>query len=131
MSEPLLQFTFELDDPHLEIAEKLNFATKLLPILRDRAPVERVDRAENLNPHPNAKPGIETLVGVLSAEVTLSNLKKFLQFLGDRPQDKPIKGSIKVGENAIEFEVKSRLELEALEKTALNLIAALNQKNDD
>ncbi len=46
----LLQFTFELDDPHLEIAEKLNFATKLLPILRDRAPVERVDRAENLNP---------------------------------------------------------------------------------
>jgi hypothetical protein len=67
----------------------------------------------------------------LSAEVTLSNLKKFLQFLGDRLQDKPIKGSIKVGENAIEFEVKSRLELEALEKTALNLIAALNSKTDD
>ena len=54
-----------------------------------------------------------------------------MDFKGDRLQDKPIKGRIKVGENAIEFEVKSRLELEALKKTALNLIAALNSKIDD
>ena len=50
-------------------------------------------------------------------------------FLGDRLQDKPIKGKIKVGENEVEFEVKSRQELAEFEKIALNLIAAMNGDN--
>ena len=45
--------------------------------------------------------------------------------MGAHLQDKPIKGSIKVGDNPVEFEVKSRQELAEFEKTALNLITAM------
>ena len=36
-----------------------------------------------------------------------------------------MQGSIKVGDNPVEFEVKSRQELAEFEKTALNLITAM------
>ncbi|MGB5709349.1 MAG: hypothetical protein WBM44_00340, partial [Waterburya sp.] len=59
------------------------------------------------------------------ALVHVKDIKAFLGFLGDRLQDKPIKGRIKVGENEVEFEVKSRRELAELEKTALKLLSAM------
>jgi|GEM_PF-476683 len=122
----IIQFTFGLDEPEIEDSERLKFATKLLPELRELDEVKRADRAELLNPEPGAKPAFETLVGFLTAEVSLANIKKFLAFLGDRLQDKPIKGKIKIGDNQVEFEVKSRQELADVEKIALNLIAAMS-----
>ena len=62
---------------------------------------------------------------MVTAEVSFKNIKGFLGFFGDRLQDKPIKGSIAVGNNKVEFEVKSRQELAEFEKTALTLIAAM------
>ena len=123
--EQMIQFTFGLDDPELEEQERLKFAKKLLPELRNLDEVEKADRAEDLNPEVGSKPGFATLIGTLTAQVSFNNLIGFLDFLGDRLQDKPIKGSIKMGDRELEFEVKSRKELAEFEKTALNLIAAM------
>lgn len=121
--EETIQFTFGLDDPEDE--QKLKFAQKLLRELRNLDEVERAERTENLIPEAGSKPGFETILGVLTAEISFKNIKTFFGFLGDRLQDKPIKGSIKVGDNQVEFEVKSRKELAEFEKTALKLIAAM------
>jgi hypothetical protein len=122
----MIEFTFGLDEPEVEDSERLKFARKLLQELRQLDEVERVDRAENLNPEAGSKPGFETLLGILTAEVSFKNFKIFLEFLGDRLQDKLIKGKIKVGDNEVEFEVKSHQELAEFEKTALNLITAMS-----
>ena len=123
--ERIIQFTFGLDEPELEDSERLKFVKKLLPELRNLDEVEKADRAEDLTPEVGSKPGLATLIGTLTAQVSFNNITGFLGFLGDRLQDKQIKGSIKVGDNEVEFEVKSRQELAEFEKTALNLIAAM------
>ncbi len=135
MAEPredatIIQFTFGLDDPELEDEERLRFSKKLLPELRNLDEVERASRAEDLTPEAGSKPGFATLIGTLTAQVSFKNIKRFLGFLGDRLQDKPIKGSIKVGDNEVEFEVKSRQELAEFEKTALRLIEAMGGDNN-
>ncbi len=124
--EGTIQFTFGLDAPELEDEERLKFAKKLLRELRNLDEVEKVDRTEDLTPEAGSKPGFATLIGSITALVHVKDIKAFLGFLGDRLQDKPIKGSIKVGDNEVEFEVKSRQELAEFEKTALNLIAAMS-----
>ncbi len=130
--EGTIQFTFGLDQPELEDEQRLKFAKKLLRELRNLDEVERADRTEDLTPEAGSKPGFATLIGSVTALVQLKNIQAFLGFLGDRLQDKPIKGSIKVRDNEVEveFEVKSRQELAEIEKTALNLIAAMSgEKN--
>lgn len=122
-----IEFVLGLDDPDLEDEQKLKFARNLLRELRDLDEVEKADRTEDLNPEVGSKPGFATLIGSITALVHVKNIRAFFGFLGDRLQDKPIKGSIKVGENQVKFEVKSRQELAEFEKTALNLIAAMNQ----
>ncbi len=126
--EGTIQFTFGLDEPELEDEQRLKFAKKLLRELRNLDEVERADRTEDLTPEAGSKPGFATLIGSITALVKVKNIKAFLGVLGDilRLQDKPIKGSIKVGDNQVEFEVKSRQELAEFEKTALNLIAAMS-----
>jgi glucose-6-phosphate dehydrogenase assembly protein OpcA len=62
---------------------------------------------------------------LLQAEVSFKSIKAFVGFLGDRLADKPVKVKVKVGDKETEIEAKSRQELAELEKTALNLIAAM------
>ena len=123
--EPIIQFTFAVDDPELDDDRRQRLAHRLLQELRNLDEVERADRTEDLHPEAGSKPGFATLIGILTAEVSVKNIKGFLEFLGDRLQDKPIKGSIKMGDNQVEFEVKSRQELAEFEKTALKLIEAM------
>ena len=89
MAEPredatIIQFTFGLDDSELEDEERLKFAKKLLPELRNLDEVERAERAEDLTPEAGSKPGFATLIGTLTAQVSFKNIKGFLGFLGDR-----------------------------------------------
>ncbi len=128
--EETIQFTFGLDQPELEDEQRLKFAQKLLRELRDLDEVEKADRTEDLTPEAGSKPGFATVIGSVTAIIPVKYIRAFLDFLGDRLQDKPIKGSIKVGDNKIEFEVKSRQELAEFEKTALNLIAAMSGESN-
>ncbi len=124
--EKIIQFTFGLDEPELEDEERLKFSKKLLRELRNLDEVERADRTEDLDPEAGSKPGFATLIGTLTAQVSFNNILGFLGFLGDRLANKSIKGSIAVGNNKVEFEVKSRQELAAFEETTLKLIAAMS-----
>ena len=130
--EETIQFTFGLDEPELEDEQRLKFAKNLLRELRNLDEVERADRTEDLTPEAGSKPGFATVIGSITTLVQVKKIKAFLGILGDilRLQDKPIKGNIKVGDNQVEFEVKSRQELAEFETTALNLIAAMSQSSN-
>ncbi len=122
----ILEITFGLADAELEDDERLKFAKKLLPELRQLDEVQKADRTEDLDTETGAK-GFSTLAGFLTAEVSIANIKTFLGWMGDRLQDKPIKGKVKIGDSEVEFEVKSRQELAELEQTTLKLIEALRR----
>lgn len=122
---PTIQFTFAVNDPELEDAERQEIAKKLLHQLRQLDEVERVDRAADLNQEEGAKAVFATLVGVLTAEVSVDNVKKVLGFIGDRLGDKPIVIKVKVGDQEVEINAKSRQELAEAEKVANNLLAQM------
>ena len=125
--ETIIQFTFGLNEPELEDEERLKFSQKMLRELRNLDEVERAERTEDLEPEAGSKIGFATLIGILTAHVSLKNLKKFWDFLVDRLQDKPIKGKIKSGDKELEFEVHSRHELAELEKTALKIFSVIGE----
>ena len=134
--EKIIQFTFGLDDPELEDEERLRFSRRMLRELRDIDEVEKAERTEDPNPEASSmpgfisKPGFTILIGVVTASVGIDNVKKFLEFLVDRLQDKPMKVIIKVGEKEIVIEAHSRYELAKLKKTALDFVKAMDEDND-
>jgi hypothetical protein len=129
--EPTIKFTFAVDDPELDDERRQKIASKLLREIRDLDEVEKADRAEDLNPEAGSKPGFATLIGVLTAEVSIKNVKGFLSFLGDRLGDKPIKISVKVKgeEKEVNIEAKSLRELLEGERVANDLLAAMDGGN--
>jgi hypothetical protein len=123
-----IQFTFAVDDPELDDERKDKIARQLLPELRNLDEVVKADRAEDINPEAGSK-GFATLVGVLTAEVSIKNIKGFLSFLSDRLGDKPIEISVKVGDKEVSIKAKSRQELLESEKIAKDLLAAMGGDN--
>ncbi len=128
--EPIIQFTFAVDDPELDDDRRQKLAGRLLRELRDLDEVEKCARTEDLHPEEGSKPGIATLVGVLTAEVSVKNIKGFLEFLGDRLQDKPIKIQVKVGDRETKIEAKSRKELLEAERVAKELLTAMGKEGN-
>ena len=124
-----IQFTFAIDDPELDDDRRLKIASKLLRELRDSDEVEKADRAEDLNPEAGSKPGFATLIGVLTAQVSIKNIKTFLAFLGDRLKDQSLEITVKVGEKEVSIKAKSRQELLESEKIAKDLLAAMGGDN--
>ncbi|NEQ24133.1 MAG: hypothetical protein F6K28_34425 [Microcoleus sp. SIO2G3] len=122
---PTVQLTFAVNDPELDDEERQKVAQKLLRQLEQLDEVEKVGRAEDSNLEDGSKSVLATLVGVLTAEVSVENVKKVLGFVGDRLSDKPIIIKVKVGEQEVEIEAKSRKELEEAEKVANNLLARM------
>ena len=127
---PNIYITFGLNAPDLEDEEKSKFAKKLLKQLRDCDQVEKVDRTEDLNPEQGSRPAFATLIGFLTAEVNVKNIKGFLSFLGDRIQDKSVKIKVKVGEKEIEIVANSESELEKLEEKALKLMEKMKEETN-
>jgi hypothetical protein len=120
-----VQLTFAVNDPELDDEERQEIAQKLLRQLKQLDEVERVERAEDLSQEEGVRVVLATLVGVLTAKVSVENVGKVLGFVGDRLIDKPIIIKLKVGEQEVEIEAKSRKELEEAEKVANNLLARM------
>jgi hypothetical protein len=119
---PTIQFTFAVNDPELEDAERQEIAKKLLHQLRQLDEVERADRAADLNQEEGARAVLATLVGVLTAEVSAENFKTVLGFIGDRLGNKPIVIKLKVGDQEIQIEAKSPKDLPEVERVTNNLL---------
>jgi methyl coenzyme M reductase subunit D len=120
-----VQLTFAVNDPELDDKERQEIAQKLLRQLKQLDEVEKVGRAEDSNLEEGSRSVLATLVGVLTAEVSVENVKKVLGFVGERIPNKPIIIKVKVGEQEVEIEAKSRKELEEAEKVANNLLARM------
>jgi len=123
-----IQFTFAVNDPELDDDRRLKIASKLLPELQKQDEVVKADLTEDLNPEAGSK-GFATLIGVLTAQVSIKNIKTFLSFLGDRLGDKLIKLTVKVGDKEVSIKAKSRQELLESEKIAKDLLAAMGGDN--
>ena len=122
---PLIQVMFGPSDASLDDEQRLQFSQQMLPELRRLDEVERADRAENFSTETGMK-GFETLVGFLTAEVTLPNMKEFAGWLGDRFSDQPMKVKVKVGDQKVEIEARSSKELAEVEIIANRLLASMN-----
>ena len=123
-----IQFTFAVNDPELDDDRRLKIALQLLPELRKQDEVVKADLTEDLNSEAGSK-GFATLIGVLTAQVSIKNIKTFLAFLGDRLGDKPIELTVKVGDKEVSIKAKSRQELLESEKIAKDLLAAMGGDN--
>jgi len=125
-----IQFTFAVNDPQLEDAERQEIARKLLRELRQLDEVENVDFAKDSKLEAGAKSALATIVGVLTAEVSIENIQKVLGFIGDRIPNKPIVIKVKVGDREVEIEAKSRKELEDAERVARQLLEQMQESDD-
>lgn len=128
--KPTVQFTFAVNDPELEDDERQEIARKLLRELRQMDEVENADFAKELKLEPGAKSVLATIVGVLTAEVSVENIQKVLGFIGDRIPNKPVVIKVKVGEKEVEIEAKSRKELEDAERVVRQLLAQMQESDD-
>ena len=134
MDNTLLQFKIELSGADLEDWEKLDFSTEFLPILLDCDQVEKADYANSTTLDPTAKTILEPLIGVLLAEVKLSNLKPFLKFLGDKlfqnqqRKEPEFKFVIEIGEKKVSLDAKrlTDTEVDRLEKMVSNIISDIS-----
>jgi HD superfamily phosphohydrolase len=128
--EPTVQFTFAVNDLELDDEERQEIARKLLRQLRQLDEVERADFAEDLSQPEGAKSVLATLVGVLTTEVSVENIKKVLGFIGDRLGDKPMIIKVKVGDQEVEIEAKSRQELAEAQKVVNDLLVQMQGAAD-
>ena len=122
--QPLIQLTFGLSNLDIDDDERLKFSKRVLPELRDLDEVERADRTEASSSDTGEK-GFSTLVGFLTADVTLPNLNAFTSWMGDRFSDQPMKVKVKVGEQEVELEARSKTELAQIEHVANSLLAKM------
>ncbi len=69
-------------------------------------------------------------MGVLTTEVSVENIKKVLGFIGDRLGDKPMIIKVKVGDQEVEIEAKSRQELAEAQKVVNDLLVQMQGAAD-
>jgi HD superfamily phosphohydrolase len=126
----IIRFTFAVNDPELEDEERQEIARKLLRELRQLDEVENADFAKDSELESGAKSVLATIVGVLTAEVSIENIQKVLGFIGDRIPNKPVVIKVKVGEQEVEIEAKSRKELEDAERVVRQLLEQMQESDD-
>jgi hypothetical protein len=109
-SSPKLKLTIEFNDPELDPVKRDEQAQRLIAELKslDEIDVDRVDA--NLAEGTKSIGG--TLVGLLTAEVSLANGKKLMGFLGDRLGGKPIEFTVEVNGKKLTAKANSREELD-------------------
>ena len=100
-----LRFTFAVDDPDLDEEEQQSIATKLLRQLKKLDEVENVTKAEDINPEQGHR-GLDTLLNIIKAEVSLENIKNVFTILRDR-LDNPVTIIIESENGRIEYKGKS------------------------
>jgi hypothetical protein len=110
-SSPNLKLMIEFNDPELEPQERDKEAQRLIAELRSLDEIETVDQVDaNLAEGTKSIGG--SLVGLLTAEVSLANGKKLIGFLGDRLGGKPIEFTVEVNGKKLTAKANSREELD-------------------
>lgn len=122
-SESSIKFTITFNDPALDSEELDEQAQRLMSELKQIDDVET-----NLVLDPNPPEGNKSLggflVGLVTAEINMTNAKKLVGFLGDRLGGKPIELSVEANGKKLTVKAHSREELEAAIKAAQDFVAA-------
>ena len=121
MSDNLVKLTIDFNDPELEPEERDEQARRLITELRD---IDEVTVDRILDPHPPVgnKAGGGFLVGLLTAEATITNAKKLMGFLGDRLGGKSIELTVESNGKKLSVKASSREELDYAIKAAQDFI---------
>jgi hypothetical protein len=90
-----IEVTIAFIDPGLDIEEREEEVYKLISQMEELDEVEKVDRVLDPNPPADNKALGGFLMGLLMAEVSPTNGKKLLSFLGDRLSGKPMEMNVK------------------------------------
>jgi hypothetical protein len=121
MTSDNIKFTINFSDPGLDDEERDEEVENLLYQMHD---LEEVEVNRVVDPHPPAgnKSLGALLIGVLTAEVNVTNCKKVLGFLGDRLGGKPIELEVEANGRKLKVTAHSREELEAAVKAAQDFV---------
>ena len=122
-SNSSIKFTIAFNDPDLDSEELDEQAQRLMSELKQMDDVET-----NLVIDPNPPEGNKSLggflVGLVTAEVNMTNAKKLVGFLGDRLGGKPIEFTVEGNGKKLSVKANSREELESAMKAAQDFLAA-------
>ena len=122
-SNSSIKFTIAFNDPDLDSEELDKQAERLMSELKQMDDVET-----NLVIDPNPPEGNKSmggfLVGLVTAEVNVTNAKKLVGFLGDRLGGKPIEFTVEGNGKKLSVKANSREELEFAMKAAQDFLAA-------
>ena len=122
-SNSSIKFTIAFNDPDLDSEELDEQAQRLMSELKQMDDVET-----NLVIDPNPPEGNKSLggflVGLVTAEVNMTNAKKLVGFLGDRLGGKPIEFTVEGNGKKLSVKANSREELEFAMKAAQDFLAA-------
>ena len=120
-SNSSIKFTIAFNDPDLDSEELDKQAERLMSELKQMDDVET-----NLVLDPNPPEGNKSLggflVGLVTAEVNVTNAKKLVGFLGDRLGGKPIEFTVEGNGKKLSVKANSREELEFAIKAAQDFL---------
>ena len=123
MTSSNITLTIAFTDPELDSEELEAQAQNLLVQLKDLDEVEAVNRVLDPNPPAGNKAIGGILVGLLTAEVSVSNFKTVCGFLGDRLGNKPIELEVEANGKKLKVKANSQAELAAVIKAAQDFIS--------
>lgn len=112
MSDNSIKVTIDFNDPNLEPEERDEQVQGLIAELRDLDAVETVDRVVDPHQPEGTKSIAGFLIGLLTAEVNITNAKKLMGFLGDRLGGKSIEFTVEVDGKKLSAKASSREELD-------------------
>ncbi|MEH1790111.1 hypothetical protein [Nostoc sp.] len=121
-SESNVKLTIALSNPDLDAEEQERETRNLLREIRD-LDVESAELVGVTQTPPGSKAFGAFLLGVLQTEVSITNFKKLLGFLGDRLGNKSIELEVEANGKKLKVKASSREELTAALEAAQRFVA--------
>ncbi len=118
-----IQLTLALKDSDLEDEELQEETEKLLQQMRELDEVEDANLVADPNPPERGKGG-GFLLGLLTAEVNVKNIKALFGFLTDRLGNKPIELEVEANGKKLKVKASSQQELQAAIEAAQQFVAS-------
>lgn len=123
VGESNVKLTINFSDPDLDAKERDEEVQQLLTQMKDMDEVTSADRIPNPNPPAGSKALGGFLVGLLTAEVNLENMKAVLRFLSDRLSGKTIEMEVEAKGKKLKVKASSREELMAAIQAAQDFVS--------
>ena len=120
--ESKVWLTIKFNDPNADAEELDKEVQSLLNQMRGMSEVELVKPVSDPSPPTEGKGG-GFLLGMLTAEVNLTNIKTLFRFLADRLGNKAIELEVEANGKKLKVKASSREELEAAIQEAQKFIS--------